>query len=556
MTLAQYRSKRNFQNTPEPKGGKGNNNKLHFVVQKHAASHLHYDFRLELSGVLKSWAIPNGPSLDPREKRLAIMVEDHPLDYRTFEGVIPEGNYGAGTVMVWDKGTYQNYKKSSAAAASKNLKEGLSSGDLKFILDGKKLKGAFVLVKMKGSNDDKNWLLIKKKDSFATTADPLEKDHSVLSGLPFTEIQTQKAPRINKKILDLRGAKRVKQPKSFSPMLATLVYEPFDDPDWISEVKWDGYRIIAFVEDGEVQLRSRNEKDYTSIFKPVADELRTLDFNCVLDGEIAVADREGRSDFSALQNYQKTGRGNLCYFVFDLPFANGYDLRDLTLLRRKNALQSIVNGMEYIKYSDHISGKMPEMFREAVKNNLEGIMAKDASSKYVSGKRSRSWLKIKVHKRQEAVIGGFTAPKGSRIKLGSLILGIYENQKLVYVGHTGGGLSNRTLEDLYNRLHPLERKTSPFSSNFRVNAPVTWVDPKLVCEVTFAEWTPEGRMRQPIFVGLREDKNPKLATREEPKEISELAEKGAAKTRRTRNKLTHLDKIYWPDEGYTKGDLL
>ena len=557
MSLAQYRSKRDLRSSHDPEGNRSTEGQLRFVIQKHAASRLHYDFRLELDGVLKSWAIPKGPSLDPSDRRLAVMVEDHPLDYLGFEGTLPEGSYGAGTVMVWDQGTYSDYERAAnRSAAVENLRRGLENGEIRFILNGKKLRGAFVLVKMRPKQGNNYWLLIKKRDEFADDEDPLNDDISVVSGRSFEEIMAAKNFRSNKPTLDLEGATKARQPKFLEPMLATLVDDGHYDLNWITEVKWDGYRILAFVENGNVHLKSRNGKDYTSVFQQIADELKQVSLDCVLDGEVVVLDKEGISDFGALQNYQRTGDGDLRYYVFDLPFADGYDLTNLPLLRRKEALRALVEGLDYVKFSDYVAGKAKEMLQQAKARNLEGIVVKDASSKYEPGKRTKSWLKIKTRKRQEAVIGGYTAPRGGRDKLGALVLGVYDNGELTYIGHTGGGSGNRQLNELYDRLHPLELRSSPFSTSFKTNAPVTWVEPVLICEVEFEEWTSDGLMRQPSFIGLREDKDPRLVRREESQSKPEAVVERPSRIRRSRVRFTHLDGIYWPDEGYTKRDLV
>ncbi len=555
MSLAEYLSKRSAKKTPEPKGGIPSNGGLRFVVQKHQAGRLHFDFRIELDGVLKSWAIPKGPSLDPSQRRLAVMVEDHPIDYRTFEGTIPEGAYGAGTVMVWDQGNYSDYgaEPGSRNSIEDRLRDGLEKGELKIFLNGKKLRGAFALVRIKGWRGGDNWLLIKKRDEFASHEDPLANDMSVLSGRSFDEIKAAGDEVTARPDLKLSGARIKKQPRFLEPMLATLADDPFDDPEWISEIKWDGYRVMAFVEGGEVGLRSRNNKDLTSLYEPVSEELAHLRIDCVLDGEVVVINSEGVSDFSAIQNYQRTGAGNLRYFVFDLPFADGYDLTNLPLLRRKEALQQIVKGLELVRLSDHVVGQAKELFQEAKDRNLEGIISKKSSSRYHPGKRTRSWLKFKTHERQEVVIGGFTEPRGGRKKLGALVAGVYEDGRLTYIGHVGGGLSNQQLEDLHNRLHPLERDSSPFSGTFKTNAPVHWVEPKLLCEVQFSAWTEDGLMRQPSFVGMRDDKDPREVVRELHRSMSDEKREPV---RRSRVHFSNLDTVYWPHEGYTKGDLI
>lgn len=541
MSLAQYKAKRNLKTTPEPAGGQGSTGQLRFVVQKHAASHLHYDFRLELGGVLLSWAVPKGPSLDPGEKRLAMMVEDHPLDYRNFEGVIPPGNYGAGKVIIWDEGTYTDFPASeNAKTVRQNLKAGLAKGDLKFQLHGQKLGGAYVLAKIK--TDDKAWLLIKKRDEFATPDEVTEQAQSVRSGRTLPHVAALEAPE-----LDLAAAPEAPQPTTHKPMLATPVAAPFDDPAWLYEIKWDGYRILAHVRGGHVQLKSRNDQDYTQTFAPIAHELAQLGVDCLLDGEVVVLDADGRSDFGALQNYQKTGAGELAYYVFDVPYAAGRDLRRLPLHQRKAAVAAIVAPLERVRFSDHVEGRGTAFFEAATSRNLEGIMAKDASSLYLPGRRSPAWLKIKTHLRQEAVIGGFTEPRGSRGHLGALVLGVFEHAKLRYIGHTGTGMSERTLADLYAQLHRLEQATSPFATPPKTNAPVHWVNPRLLAEIQFTEWTPDGSMRHPTFLGLRDDKSAKTIIRETP-----MPQKPQTPAK---VEITHQGKLFWPDERITKGDL-
>ncbi|HVE80973.1 MAG TPA: DNA ligase D [Candidatus Dormibacteraeota bacterium] len=557
MSLAKYKSKRNLAKTPEPAGGKASGKALRFVVQKHEATRLHYDLRLEIDGVLKSWAVPKGPSLDPDVRHLAMKVEDHPMDYRGFEGVIPEGNYGAGTVMVWDEGTYADYEASPRKEAEKNVKAGLHKGDLKFVLHGKKLNGAFVLVKTGYAKD--SWLLIKKDDKYAAKKDVTKQDKSAKSGKSMEQLAKAGSKRQssnsnkdskdnndrNKKAEKLNiKAPKAEQPSDFAPMLATLADKPFDDKDWLYEIKWDGYRILAHIANGTVRLLSRNGRDYTQVFAPAAEELAALP-DCILDGEMVVVDQNGRSDFGRLQNYQKTGEGTLRYFVFDAPYANGRDLRELPLTSRRQVAAKLIKGLKVVQYSDHIAAKGVEFFQAAAKNRLEGIIAKQADSPYLIGRRSRSWLKIKTHQRQEAVIGGYTEPKGSRKSLGALVLGVYEGDKLKYIGHTGGGLTQEQLDELHKKLKPLERKNSPFDTKFKTNAAVHWLKPQLVCEVNFAEWTAEGIMRQPIFVGLREDKDAKEVVREV-----------ATADSSDEVKLTHLDKIYFPKDKLTKGDVI
>jgi bifunctional non-homologous end joining protein LigD len=588
MTLKRYREKRHFDETPEPAGRvQKAGGQLHFVVQKHHARRLHYDFRLELDGVLKSWAIPKGPSLDPADKRLAIMVEDHPMDYRTFEGIIPEGNYGAGTVMVWDEGTYHAIGASSRAESERMLAEGLEKGSLKFVLEGQKLKGEFALVKLR--KGEKQWLLIKHRDAQARDDDIRDAERSAQSGRTLAEIaaardrtwqsnrpassadKTELAQRIaasistvNSQPVDLDDAPKGKMPHHVRPMLATSVTEPFDRDGWFFEVKFDGFRAIAEVEDQKVRLYSRNQLSYLDRFPAVAAALEHLGHDAVLDGEIVAMDEQGRPRFELLQNYAKEGKGQLAYHVFDILYLDGHDLRGLPLRRRKQILQQIVPHGSIIRFTEHIENQGIVFLRAVVEHGLEGVIAKNASSRYVEGRRSPAWLKLKVRQRQEAVIGGFTAPRGSRERFGALVLGVYEGRDLVYIGHTGGGFDSRTLEDVYARLEPLVQKECPFRQKPATNEPARWVAPQLVCEVMFQEWSRDGRMRFPIFVGLRDDKPPEAVHREEAKETTSVLakenEEAPAKpqpaTVKPEPKLTNLTKVYWPDDGTTKGDLI
>jgi bifunctional non-homologous end joining protein LigD len=606
MTLAKYQKKRHFDQTPEPRGtAQKSHGSLRFVVQKHAASRLHYDFRLELDGTLKSWALPKGPSLNPADKRLAIMVEDHPLEYRTFEGTIPEGNYGAGTVMVWDEGNYAAAAATDLRDSERLLREGLEKGHLTFVLNGHKLKGEFALVKLRRSKEKNAWLLLKKGDSWATDADVTKRSESVQSGRSLDEIarsngkvwksgraaKSRSRPRIGARHvagptgeLDLGDAPKERFPGRIRPMLAHPVAAPFDRTGWLFEVKWDGYRAIAEVDGQRVALYSRNHQPYEHRFAPVVESLRRLGHRAVLDGEIVVVDGKGRSQFQLLQNYQTTGKGTLLYYVFDLLYLDGRDLRRLPLRRRKVLLQQILGDLPNVRLSEHIEEQGVAFFQAAAAQGIEGVMAKEAQSRYQEGLRSHCWLKIKAHRRQEAIICGYTEPRGSRAHLGALVLGVYKDKELVHVGHAGGGFDGRMLEDLGARLDPLVQSACPFRKKPPTNAPVHWVAPKLVCEVRFQDWTDDGVMRFPIFIGLREDKPAHAVHREEieaaPKPIApkhendampqqqETSEKkqppavpeqtthaGTAPANR-RPILTNLQKVYWPDEGYTKGDLI
>jgi bifunctional non-homologous end joining protein LigD len=528
MGLKEYKSKRKFTKTPEPNPGHGHvGDRLVFVVHKHAARALHYDLRLELEGVLKSWAIPRGPSLNPSVKRLAVMVEDHPFDYKDFEGVIPEHNYGAGSVIIWDRGFYHHPSGIQGKENEELLLQGLRKGDLKFVLDGEKLHGEFALVKTK--KDEKSWLLLKKKDSSATIEDILKENRSVVSQKTLEDVtgaNLQKSFRQEKlnqirfreamEEEDLNDAPVKPMRHDIKPMLPTLIKEPFDHPDWIFEMKWDGYRAIAEIHGGNVSLYSRNRISFNQRFSPVTDSLRKLRFEAVLDGEIVVVDDRGHPDFQMLQDYRKSSRGHLLYYVFDLLYLEGHDLTSLPLLRRKELLKKILPPEPRIKFSDHVGKEGVLFFRVVSEKGLEGIIAKQARSSYRMGKRSRLWLKVKTQLTQEGVIAGFTEPKGSRRNFGALVLGVFEKDELIFIGHIGGGFSAETLGEIREKLSPLIRKKCPFMVEPKTNTPVTWVEPELVCEVVFHGWTEEGLMRQPVFSRLREDKAAREVVRENP----------------------------------------
>jgi bifunctional non-homologous end joining protein LigD len=592
VSLTTYRDKRRFERTPEPKGKPARTRgPLRFVVQKHQASRLHYDFRLELDGVLKSWAIPKGPSLNPEDKRLAMMVEDHPLEYRTFEGIIPAGNYGAGTVMVWDQGTYCSRQTPDRKESDRLLREGLAKGHLTFVLNGEKLKGEFALLRLK-RGEENAWILVKKRDQFASSAAVIEQDRSVVSGRTLEEI-ARKSRRVwhshrpskirssadgKKANPDLDDAPRAQMPHRIKPMLASPVTKAFDKPGWLFEVKWDGYRAIAEVDGDKVALYSRNFQPYEERFRPVVAALRGLGRQTILDGELVVVDDRGRSQFQLLQGYLKKGQGRPIYYVFDLLYLDGHDLQRLPLTRRKELLQEVVRGVPGILVSEHVEEQGVAFFEAALAQNLEGIVAKNGTSVYREGARSHEWLKVKIHHRQEAVIGGFTEPRGGRQKLGALVLGVYDKGDLVYIGHTGSGMDARGLEDLYARLLPLVQSKCPFRVRPATNAKVHWVKPELVCEVKFREWTEDGVLRFPIFLGLGEDKPAREVRREgagaapSPDETQKPLSGGRQPPERATGqgahaprsetpappslKLTNLNKVYWPDDGITKGDLI
>ncbi|HSW88634.1 MAG TPA: DNA ligase D [Candidatus Saccharimonadales bacterium] len=520
MTLRTYKLKRKFAKTPEPKGSIHAKTKtLRFVVQEHHASHLHWDFRLELDGVLKSWAVPKGPSMDPKIKHLAVQVEDHPYSYRKFHGIIPTGNYGAGTVKIWDEGTYTPIVLDNDP--EKLLRARLKKGDLKFILHGKKLKGTFVLVQLK--KDPKNWLLIK------------EKDHAILP----------------EKQISIKG-KRAKMPHDISPMLAKLAEAPFNDSEWVFEIKWDGYRAIAEIENGEVKLYSRNQQNFNEKYPEIMKALQSINSEVILDGEIVAVDEKGTPQFQLLQDYSKNHHGvTLIYYVFDLLYLDGRDLRGIPLIERKKLLKELLPITSHLKYSDHIETYGLQLFDMVKSKHIEGIIAKRKRSLYVSS-RSSNWLKMKNIQMQEAIICGFTEPNGHRKEFGALILGIYENGELRYAGHTGGGFDEKKLHEIIGVLKPLITDKSPFPVTPKTNAPATWVKPKKVCQIKFSEWTQDGVMRQPVFLGLREDKKPENVT----KDVISKKPKEAASTSSTKNDFSNLDKVFWPKEGYTKGDVI
>lgn len=543
MSLKTYRAKRAFEESPEPKGKKALKmveGALQFVVQKHAARRLHYDLRLEMDGVLKSWAVPKGPSMDPQVKRLAIQVEDHPLEYATFEGKIPEGQYGAGQVIVWDQGTY-SVKGETREEQEKNALEQLEKGDLKFFLSGSKLKGEFALVRLKKDFQSKEWLLIKKKDEYQSGEEITDHAESVLTG---------------KTIVDPKSVPKAPMPHGIKPMLAFLTEEAFDGKNWIFEIKWDGYRAIAEISGGHVQLYSRNKQPFNDKFPQIVQSLRKLQGEMILDGEIVVLDKEGRSQFQQLQNVlqSKENEGALKYCVFDILYYKGRDLRHLPLIQRKEILKGVLEGIgpSPLIYPDYIEEKGKAFFREAVKKKIEGIIAKEINSSYVSV-RSRNWLKIKATQRQEAVVAGFTQPRGGRKYIGALVIGVYNKKgELEYAGNVGGGFTQQALKEAYRLLEPLIVRECPFKYPPQSVKGITWVKPKLLCEVVFQEWTKEGIMRQPVFQGFRTDKPAKEVKKEMPVKLinNESADVALADTG------TNLDKIFWPGEGFTKGDLL
>lgn len=554
MGLLEYKKKRTLKKTPEPAGGKADSKVLRFVVQKHDATNLHYDFRLEMGKVLKSWAVPKGPSMDPRVKRLAMEVEDHPYDYRTFEGIIPEGNYGAGTVMVWDEGTYHIYGEEYDSKASEDaaLRKQWSEGKIHIVLEGKKLKGEFALVRSSWSGK-KSWLLMKLKDAYATRDDVLLEERSAVTHRTLEEIRNGKnkalkksRPKARKSAskakTNVKARKAVAKkkskdpiPKGITPMLTTLVDKPFDRPGWQYEVKWDGYRALAFLNNGEVRLRSRNDKSFDDKFYPVYRELQEWDVNAVLDGEIVVLKTNGLSDFGALQNWRSEADGDLMYFVFDLLWLDGEDFRKKPLRERRQLLRNVVPGDGIIRVSDSFEVKGTEFYESAKRMGLEGIIAKRSDSFYSSGQRTNDWLKIKVNQRQEVVIGGYTRNAGTAKPFSALLVGVFEDGKFVYTGKIGTGFKDAQQREMLKQFEPYITDKAQFTVTPDYNKPsrfnpkpakasVTWLKPKLICEVSFAEMTSDGVMRHPSFEGMRIDKAPKEVKREVPKPVKKVIE--------------------------------
>lgn len=563
--LATYKKKRNFSATPEPAGDKKKQVASHrFVVQRHDASHLHYDFRLQLNGVLKSWAVPKGPSMNSADKRLAVQVEDHPVSYYNFHGTIPKGNYGAGTVGIWDKGSYIPIDEKGKALTDKEANAWLDKGELKFRLKGKKLQGEFVLVQLK--KDPKNWLLIKHKDEFASSK-PFNPDKYKAPARVKAAPASEPAPSYKKKLAaQFSGHKNLTQ--FYKPMLATPAKDPFNDKDWIFEIKWDGYRAIAECGRKELKLYSRNGLSFIDKYPAVANALQTMPHKMVIDGEIVVLDKDGKPSFQLLQQYDEDPEYSIIYYAFDLLSLDGQDTRAIPLLQRKALLKKALptGKKSIVQYCDHIKTSGVSFFEKAVAMDLEGIIAKKTDSTYQSGIRTTDWLKIKHHNSSEAVIAGFTQPKGSRKHFGALILATKKGKQLTYIGHTGTGFTDKILKDLWTKLQPLVTAASPFKEKIKVNMPVTWVKPVLVCQVKFTERTADGMLRHPVYMGLRTDKNAaavneasEVPANKKPSPSTDVMDTEKEKTVKLnghRLQLTNLTKIYWPKEKITKGSLI
>jgi bifunctional non-homologous end joining protein LigD len=626
MALEEYQRKRRFEETPEPPPKVETKSGNRFVVQMHDATRLHYDFRLEMEGVLKSWAVPKGPSLDPADKRLAMQVEDHPVSYFDFEGNIPEGNYGAGTVIVWDVGTWQPLSPvmvegKYVPGTEKEAAVMIAKGDLKFRLNGKRLKGDFALVKMKGrrpGSKGNEWLMIKKHDEHVVEGYEIDGiDTSVLTGRSLEETAgdagsrewksrpagrgklkaawladavarldqkkkqkntaeiaedakqdrakkaklaetavaslvsspqklapqkpSSKPREENAKPLALSAASAVNpaskpvkrpMPTAIHPMLAESVDEPFDGADWLFEIKWDGYRAVAFIEHGKVRLVSRNQNDLTPRYPELRDLPKFIKAKtAILDGEVVALDEKGRASFSLMQ--QRTGFRSggrhaaantdvpVLYYAFDLLYLDGEDWRRVPLEERKKKLSSVLSGGDALRYSDHYEQHGQALFDMAKRQGLEGILAKKRASFY-GERRSREWLKIKIRKQLECVVGGYTEPEGSRAHFGSLVLGLYDKKgQLIHVGQVGSGFDQKLLEEIWKALKKLETKKNPFVGEVEALRNTFWVKPQLVAEVEYAEWTggtnqgSDPKLRASVFLGLRDDKDPKECVLEE-----------------------------------------
>jgi len=544
--LKAYREKRDFRRTAEPEGKAARKaGALSFVIQKHDARRLHFDFRLELDGVLKSWAVTRGPSLDPADKRLAVRTEDHPLDYATFEGTIPKGQYGGGTVMLWDEGHWRTQGDPHAA-----LKKGL----LKFELEGKRLKGGFALVRLPKREKEKreNWLLVKERDRYAAPeTDPITRwTTSVSSGRDLSQIAADDP--------DASAPARTRAdgrlPKFVAPQLATLVSKPPAGEDWLHEIKYDGYRAIAAVGGGRVRIYTRSGQDWTDKFAQIARALKDLKAkSALLDGEIVALDDKGRSSFASLQHGLKGGKTPLTYFVFDLLELDGHDLRKEPLIRRKERLRALLKAPpDAVSYSDHVVGAGDKVFAEACRLGLEGIVSKRADKPYVS-RRTRSWLKSKCGGNDEFVIGGYRKSSKKGRPFASLLLGEYVGKDLHYRGRVGTGFDAETLQNLGARLARLKRKTSPFVDVPRqIGRDACWVEPRLVAQIAFSEQTRDGRLRHPSYLGLRGDK-PAKDVQSQP--VADMADENASNAGTAGVRLTSPDKILYPEAGLSKAQL-
>jgi bifunctional non-homologous end joining protein LigD len=576
--LSLYRAKRNFAITNEPaEGGEATPGSLSFVIQKHAASRLHYDFRLELDGVMLSWAVPKGPSFDPKEKRMAIHVEDHPISYSSFEGTIPPKQYGAGTVIVWDNGTWEPFGDPHA---------GLAAGKLVFRMHGQKLEGLWELVKIaKGGERQEPWILFKKKDKFARP----HAEYDVVMALPDSVIAKplkkkaaprEAAPKRKTSSPDpLASARKATLPAAIKPQLATLAAGIPSTGEWLYEIKFDGYRLMARIEKGKVALITRGGHDWAAKMPGLVAELGELGLSSTfLDGEIVVLGANGAPDFNALQNAFDRGQGadRIVYFVFDAPFFEGADLRDVPLKERRALLRDFFEerATEHVRFSADFPADAASILRSACQMQLEGVIAKRADAPYVS-RRSETWLKLKCKLRQEFVVCGYTDRTDNSAQIGSLLLGIHDDQgNLVPAGSVGTGWSGDEAAEFRRKLVPLAVDASPFDKGAskpgrwskRKAGSERWVKPVLLAEVSFAEWTPDGQVRHASFIGLRDDKPAKAIVREQPKVVGAPAAAGAkgrnaaagagAGAAETSVKISHGDRVIDASTGVTKLDLV
>ena len=556
--LSTYRIKRSVEGTPEPSGVVGRERGALFVVHKHAARRLHYDLRLEMEGVLRSWAVPKGPSFDQQDKRLAVHVEDHPIEYGDFEGRIPEGNYGAGSVIIWDRGVW---------VPLEDPLEGLEKGKLLFELRGYKLKGAWTLVKIKKS--EKDWLLIKERDAYNVPGGVEVPEESVMSGLLVEDLASGRDPAepIVQELEQLGAPRSRVDPSSIEVMLAETSEEAFTKPGWVFELKLDGHRIIAGQDQGTSTLYTRSRRDTTESFPDIARAVAALPYaHVVLDGEVVALDAEGRPSFQRLQQRARLTRPlevkrvavaiPATYYVFDLLGFEDFDLRPLPLEVRKSLLQRILPPVGPLPFVDHIAERGEAVFEQVRKLRLEGIVGKRADAPYRGG-RSPAWVKIRADRTDDFIVVGYTAPKGSRGGFGALHLADYVDGELVYGGRVGSGFSQDQLDEVARELAARIRPDAPCRGPIPKGAGTTWVEPDLVCEVRYKEWTEEGLLRQPVFLRFRDDKPLEECVRQAARPpLNEPAplERGGPADRTVR--FSNLDKVFWPEEGYTKGDLI
>lgn len=559
--LERYRAKRAVERTPEPAGTVGDGGGFRYVFHKHLASHLHWDLRLELGGVLLSWAVPKGPSYDQADKRLAVHVEDHPVDYGEFEGIIPKGNYGAGAVIIWDRGTW---------VPVEDPVEGLKKGKLLFDLHGHKLRGRWTLVKIRKSERD--WLLIKERDPWMTPGGRDLPETSVLSGLTVEELQAGKDPgEPVRSRLDALGVGRDRRLTidRVDPMLAETAEAPFTDPAWLFELKLDGYRMLAEVSSGEARLRTRSGRDAGRSFPEIVRALQALPFrHLVLDGEVIALDDEGRPSFQRLQQRARFLRPveireaglklPVVYYAFDLLGFEDRDLRSLPLRERKALLRRLLPEAGSVAFLDHFEAEGERVFAEVQRMGLEGLVGKRADGPYRGG-RSAAWLKLRADRTGDFVVVGYTAPQGSRAGFGALQVADVVDGRLTYAGRVGSGFTAELIAETMAVLTDTTRETPACEGPVPLGSDTTWVEPALVCEVRYKEWTDEGLLRQPVFLRFREDKLPEECHRQDgvlPTELAEVEPEPARAPPTREVPLTNLDKVFWPEDGYTKGDLV